>query len=227
MHFHLPKPLHGWREFAGEVGIIVVGVLIALGAEQLVEAARWRESVADAKETLNAELADVRMSSLEVILGQQCMDRRLERLDTIVDGEVVSPDMTVKLFGLRQWSTSSWEAATSSGAVAHMSPTDRNLYANTFGLVRVLGSLAMKAYDASSDVSTLDRHKKLTDVSRDRLEARLAELRNLNFMLGLGARQFLDGTEPLHLHIGPRGQAALARERTYMQQCTMPDAPSS
>jgi hypothetical protein len=28
MHFHLPKPLHGWRAFAGEVGIIVVGVLI-------------------------------------------------------------------------------------------------------------------------------------------------------------------------------------------------------
>ena len=42
MHFHLPKPLHGWREFAGEVGIIVLGVLIALGAEQLVEAAHWR-----------------------------------------------------------------------------------------------------------------------------------------------------------------------------------------
>ena len=37
MHFHLPKPLHGWREFAGEVGIIVIGVLIALGAEQIVE----------------------------------------------------------------------------------------------------------------------------------------------------------------------------------------------
>jgi len=30
MHFRLPKPLHGWREFAGEVGIIVIGVLIAL-----------------------------------------------------------------------------------------------------------------------------------------------------------------------------------------------------
>ena len=33
MHFHLPKPLHGWREFVGEVAIIVLGVLIALGAE--------------------------------------------------------------------------------------------------------------------------------------------------------------------------------------------------
>ena len=29
MHLHLPKPLHGWRAFVGEVGIIVLGVLIA------------------------------------------------------------------------------------------------------------------------------------------------------------------------------------------------------
>ena len=37
MHVHLPKPFHGWREFIGEVGIIVIGVLIALSAEQFVE----------------------------------------------------------------------------------------------------------------------------------------------------------------------------------------------
>ena len=30
MHIHLPKPLHGWRVFVGEVAIIVLGVLIAL-----------------------------------------------------------------------------------------------------------------------------------------------------------------------------------------------------
>lgn len=45
MHFPLPKPLHGWRAFAGEVGIIVVGVLIALGAKQLVQWVRGREDV--------------------------------------------------------------------------------------------------------------------------------------------------------------------------------------
>ena len=32
MHFHVPKPLHGWRAFTGEVGIIVIGVLIALAS---------------------------------------------------------------------------------------------------------------------------------------------------------------------------------------------------
>ena len=39
MHVHLPKPLHGWRAFVGEVGIIVLGVLIALGAGQIAESA--------------------------------------------------------------------------------------------------------------------------------------------------------------------------------------------
>jgi hypothetical protein len=41
MNIHLPKLLHGWREFAGEVGIIVLGVLIALGLEQVVEELNW------------------------------------------------------------------------------------------------------------------------------------------------------------------------------------------
>lgn len=42
MHFQLPKPIQGWRQFVGEVGIIVVGVLIALGAEQIVESIHER-----------------------------------------------------------------------------------------------------------------------------------------------------------------------------------------
>ena len=50
MHVHLPKPLHGWREFLGEVGIIVVGVLIALGAEQVVETLHWRSAVASERD---------------------------------------------------------------------------------------------------------------------------------------------------------------------------------
>jgi len=32
MRLTTPKSLHGWREFAGEIGIIALGVLIALGA---------------------------------------------------------------------------------------------------------------------------------------------------------------------------------------------------
>jgi len=57
MHVHLPKPLHGWRAFVGEVGIIVVGVLIALGAEQMVEALHWRSEVAGFRSAVRQEVA--------------------------------------------------------------------------------------------------------------------------------------------------------------------------
>ena len=37
MHIHRPKPLHGWRDILLEIGVIVVGIVIAVGLEQAVE----------------------------------------------------------------------------------------------------------------------------------------------------------------------------------------------
>ena len=56
MHVHMPKPLHGWRAFLDEVGIIVVGVLIALAAEQAVQSIEWREKVDSALFDMDNEL---------------------------------------------------------------------------------------------------------------------------------------------------------------------------
>ncbi len=37
MDIHKPKPVHSWREFATEIGIVVIGIAIALGGEQIIE----------------------------------------------------------------------------------------------------------------------------------------------------------------------------------------------
>ena len=37
MHIHRPRPLHGWRELSLEIGVIVFGIVIAVGLEQTVE----------------------------------------------------------------------------------------------------------------------------------------------------------------------------------------------
>lgn len=47
MRFTMPKPLHGWREFGGEIAIIVIGVLLALGAEQMVQGLHSKAAVAE------------------------------------------------------------------------------------------------------------------------------------------------------------------------------------
>lgn len=56
--FHLPKPLKEWREFAGEVAIIVIGVLIALAAGQVVQSWHWRHRVNDVRDPLGVEATD-------------------------------------------------------------------------------------------------------------------------------------------------------------------------
>ena len=80
MHFHLPRPLHGWREFAGEVGIIVLGVLIALGAEQVVEATHWRNEVDTFRKSLDSEVA-LDLGTYQYRMQEDgCVERRLDEL---------------------------------------------------------------------------------------------------------------------------------------------------
>src|SRR5258708_2499167 len=84
MHFHLPKPLHGWREFTGEVGIIVIGLLIALAVQQGVDAIVRRAR--DAKGGL-APLAFGRLSPEEggaVLATLTILDR--DRGDVLIAG---------------------------------------------------------------------------------------------------------------------------------------------
>src|SRR3954464_2108182 len=47
VEFHKPKPVHNWREFLAEIGVVVIGVCIALAAEQTVEWLHWRTQVAE------------------------------------------------------------------------------------------------------------------------------------------------------------------------------------
>ena len=53
---HKPKPIRTWREFFTEIGVIVLGVLIALGLEQAMEALHWSYRVRDAETAMRAEL---------------------------------------------------------------------------------------------------------------------------------------------------------------------------
>lgn len=84
MHIHLPKPTHGWREFVGEVGIIVMGVLIALGAEQVAETLHMRRETDEAFHAVRSELALAAGVFEERVAVQPCLDRRLAQLGVLV-----------------------------------------------------------------------------------------------------------------------------------------------
>ena len=81
MRFQLPNPRHGWREFAGEVGIIVLGVLIALGAQQLVESWQWRQEVRTERGSLIQEVRDSigKLAFSDAFSGFDGWDRAMQR----------------------------------------------------------------------------------------------------------------------------------------------------
>ncbi|MEO7635831.1 MAG: hypothetical protein ABIS38_09340, partial [Sphingomicrobium sp.] len=83
MDLRLPKPIHGWRQFLGEVGIIVLGVLLALGAEQVASNIHDRdvaaETTADVSDELNDGLASMALRRTAI----PCIDRRFAELRAI------------------------------------------------------------------------------------------------------------------------------------------------
>src|SRR5271167_1629883 len=84
MDVHKPKPVHSWRELLSEIGIIVIGVLIALSAEQLVEAIRWNHKVAEAEIAMRGELGrDLAFASGQMAM-KGCVTEYLDRLETAV-----------------------------------------------------------------------------------------------------------------------------------------------
>lgn len=133
MHFHLPKPLHGWREFAGEVGIIVIGVLIALCAEQLVERVHWRDSADAVQSAMDHELAADRSRWDRMMESQPCAERQLLQLDawsrTAPPKERLNyqygPDFSFS-------HTSAWEMAKSGDILSHVPLSRRLAYSGLY-----------------------------------------------------------------------------------------------
>lgn len=218
MHFRIPQPIHGWRQFAGEVGIIVVGVLIALGAQELVEDRHWAGQIKEARASLDAQLVESKFAALERAASAWCIDRRLDFLDDVVAGRRLATELDTKVTPLRLWGTSAWDAATASGAVARMPAVHRNDYAGLFSFTKAIGEMNQAEFALSGGLGTLERHSDLTDVSRDRLAETIARLRASNGILKLGAQQWLAAAKPLNL-----SEEGFAEDLAKAEQCKLPD----
>jgi hypothetical protein len=95
VNIELPRPLGGWRVFFGEVGVIVLGVVVALGAQQVAQDLQMQGDVSAFRKTIDREIAfnayvyDVRARQESCLTGQlDALDAWLERAR---NGDVVPP----------------------------------------------------------------------------------------------------------------------------------------
>lgn len=123
---HKPKPWRGGREFAKEIGTIVIGVLLALAGEQMVETLSWKHRTAEAEAKLRQELAvDLSYAAEQQALGA-CANRYIDVLQQAVARN--RPDVVEALHRLgpptdqHPWRIDTWTAALDAQAPDHMSP---------------------------------------------------------------------------------------------------------
>jgi hypothetical protein len=178
MHFHLPKPLHGWRAFTGEVGIIVVGVLIALAAEQVVTWIHQREDVSQLRSALRAELADDRGRWENMRASDRCTLQRLHALDRWA-ASAPSDARLERAYRLLLWNmhSSAWDIAKTSPATAHIPLRERLTYADLYAAIDnwrdYLGEERVNAIELSALVASADHPDSRRQIALHVAKARL------------------------------------------------------
>ena len=240
MHFHLPKPLHGWREFSGEVGVIVLGVLIALSAEQMVEALHWRNETATLRENLHREIRDDQSSAALRVMISGCIRQRISRFENeLKQPGVAWPGDPIRGGDEQRWSairvafkfpsmqsfytTGQWQTALASGALAHMPDGERNAYSYTYQAIDDLRSFSAQEDALVGRLQPLASDQQLDAAQRLHFEVQLASLDHLNVVQTVYSRKFLEGTR--RSGIAPRPEnidGAYRSARADYGSCVIP-----
>jgi hypothetical protein len=174
----LPKPLHGWRQFAGEVGVIVLGVLIALGAQQVVEDINDRAAVEQLRSAFRAELADDRGRWENMRDSDRCTLQRLQALDRWASTAPAGARLE-RAYRLLLWNmhSSAWDIAKTSPATAHIPLKERLTYSDLYAAIDnwrdYLGEERVNAVELSGLVASADQPENRRQIAFHVAKARL------------------------------------------------------
>ncbi len=222
---HKSKPIHGLREFLKEYGIIVLGVLTALGAEQAVEQIHWVNRVHEAEAAMDAELHDDALNAYFRLSLHGCAISRLDAvraaLEASRDRGVPVPVMPVYTWRLRPAQSDAWQAAQSVQIVSHV-PRDRLLaYSRAYFFASVLMKLQPEERAAMDSINTLNINAgRLQPAERDRLFAGLVATRRLLNEFDAGSIRLIGEAEKVGVRLSAADKAGqLLEARRFYGGC--------
>jgi hypothetical protein len=233
MHFHLPKPLHGWRAFAGEVGIIVIGVLIALGAEQMVETLHWRQKVNDAEGAMRLELAedDGPQAYGRVLIGP-CLDAELARIHDAA-GHVQSQQLRQWALAymppFRSWDSEAWKTVLGSDVGGHMAPERLIQWSSPYRVIGDMTAANKQERDIATDLrEALPPAGEPSAADLQTLRREAAQLRTFNGGLFRASQLLLARSRTLGAPVPDAMQQELLRDAREMYgECVRPPDPNT
>ena len=135
--FHLSDD---WRKFLREVGIIVLGVLIALGIGEIADDLRWRSRTADSNAAMNVELARAAGVFEERALLQPCLNKRIDEVGRLIRAARAGRSLpNINSIGggfYPPLATAAGEESVASGTILHLSAERRAMLSVQYPLLR-------------------------------------------------------------------------------------------
>ena len=193
MDVHKPKQRHDWRTFLAEVGTIVLGVVIALGAEQAVDALHWRGKVAEAREAMRLELRDDDVPQAYTRpASAACYARELDAIQAAVDAGADRAAIMALAQAyrppFRTWDTDAWAAVLSSDVASHVSARQMTLWSGPYRLIPALRTANLAEQDHLVQLKGGRRSPgHLSDSETDRMLLALEALRQDDHQMSFGS----------------------------------------
>jgi hypothetical protein len=222
MDIHKPKPVHGWREFASEIVVIVCGILIALMLEQVAEAWRLHEKVETGEASIRAEFSDQLAYATIFLQLKPGFDERIDKLEAAAIAhdhkEAARLAALPAPFAMRPWSVAAWDAAASEQIVSHLDPGQRKRYEI---MRRQANAMLELQYRVKDNYTTLVSAK--TSVDNDSLLAQqinaAEHLRSDSAFGAIVSRSMIDTASMADLHPSTE---RLKKGLADLQECRTP-----
>jgi hypothetical protein len=218
-HVHLPKPLHGWREFFGEVGIIVLGVLLALGAEQLIEHVSWIHKRSQVKASMREELGnDDGVVAAGLIDLSRCSNVVLERTQRAIDAGADRQHVATiaRSYPVLHafYDQDAWDAAKASEALMHGGEDTTLQWAAAYSFVPPLNEDLSRLYvDLSRLRAWSGRNSALSDSEKERATLAIEAVREDEDSLIRSTAAFVTNVRAAGILINPSDQATIYEDQ--------------
>ena len=214
MDIHKPKPVHGFREFLSEIGVIVCGIAIAITGEQGVEALHWSAKVTEARASLRQELSETGGFFLLRVNANECVARRLAELNQIVDDVAahrkVEPvgDTTPHIGDLL--ADDAWQAERASQSLTHFPREEFDRFSRLYSQQIDMRIWTHKELDAWSAIRMIEGNPNrlsASDLTAIRSNIQLA--RTYNYLMSVNADRQIKRMRDLAVTPKPANQERL------------------
>ena len=191
----------GWQAFWSEIVIVVLGVAIALAANEAVADWSWRNKVADAETRLQGDIAWAFLWSAEKAVSQPCIDAQLAALsrNVLTSGDTLKPEPVGKVLNLqyvvrmpnRPFRFPVWAALLADGTATHFPPERQEFLGRISDGLAQSGIYEAEARRLGGALLVMRDPIALDPGVRADLIGHINDLRSLTAYEGLNARQRL------------------------------------